>query len=174
MQNCTNNANGDVSLIIGNIWYLLFPLRSRYPQVLLERKTKLINRFLYKKNIFWGVLLNRVPTSTQLHPPSSSTFQPSPSSLQLPQRHWNQNIGRNQAISPNLGQKIQSCLFWLKIGPHSILQVPIPNPDLDFWNSDPKIYFWANLGQKNQSCPFCPKIDTHGISKMLSLILFRN
>ena len=46
----------------------------------------------------------------------------------------------------------------------------IPNPDLDFWNSDPKIHFWANLGPKIQSCPFCLKIGTHGISRMLILI----
>ena len=46
----------------------------------------------------------------------------------------------------------------------------ILNPDLDFWNSDPKIHFWANLGPKIQSCPFCLKIGTHGISRMLILI----
>ena len=46
----------------------------------------------------------------------------------------------------------------------------IPNPDLDFWNSDPKIHFWANLGPKIQSCLFCLKIGTHGISRMLILI----
>ena len=46
----------------------------------------------------------------------------------------------------------------------------IPNPDLDFWNFDPKIHFWANLGPKIQSCPFCLKIGTHGISRMLILI----
>ena len=46
----------------------------------------------------------------------------------------------------------------------------IPNPDLDFWNSDPEIHFWANLGPKTQSCSFCMKIGTHGISKMLILV----
>ena len=46
----------------------------------------------------------------------------------------------------------------------------IPNPDLDFWNSDPKIQFWANLGQKSQSCLFCLKVCIHGISRMLILI----
>ena len=53
---------------------------------------------------------------------------------------------------------------------HVILEVLILNPDLDFWNSDPKIHFWTNLGPKIQSCPFCLKIGTHGISKMLILI----
>ena len=48
------------------------------------------------------VLLNRAPTSTQLHPPP-------PSSLQHPQQHLNQNIARNWAISPNLGQEIKRC-----------------------------------------------------------------
>ena len=92
------------------------------------------------------------------HPPPPSSSQPPPSSLQHPQQYLNQNIARNWAISPNLGQKIKSCPFWLKIGTHGILEVLIPNPDLDFWNSDPKIHFWANLGPKIQSCPFCLKI----------------
>ena len=43
----------------------------------------------------------------------------------------------------------------------------IPNPDLDFRNLDPKIYFWANLDPKIQSCPFCLKIGAHSISNML-------
>ena len=104
---------------------------------------------------------------THLHPPPPSWFQPPPSSLQHPQQYLNQNIARNWAISPNLGQKIKSCPFWLKIGTHGILEVLIPNPDLDFWNSDPKIHFWANLGPKIQSCLFCLKIGAHSISRML-------
>ena len=121
------------------------------------------------------VLLNRTPnstqlhppppnsiqlisTSTRLHPPPPSSFQPPPSSLQLSQQYLNQNTGRNWAISPNLGQKIKNCPFWLKIGTHGKLEVLIPNPDLDFWNSDPKIHFWANLGPKIQSCPFVWKL----------------
>ena len=122
------------------------------------------------RTTFKRALLNRAPTSTQLHPPPPSSFQSPPSSLQHPQQYSNQNIARNWAISPNLGQKIKSCPFWLKIGTHGILEVLIPNPDLDFWNSDPKIHFWANLGPKSQSCPFCLKIGTHGISRMLILI----
>ena len=107
------------------------------------------------------VLLNRAPSSTQLHPtstqlhlPPPSSFRPLPSSLQYPQQYLNQNIARNWALSPNLGRKTKSCLFWLKIGTHGILEVLIPNPGLDFWNSDPKIHFWANLCPKIQSCLF--------------------
>ena len=70
----------------------------------------------------------------------------------------------------NLGPKIQSCPYYLKIGAHSVSRMLIPNPDLDFWNFDPKIHFWANLGQKTQSCQFCLKNGTHGISRMLILI----
>ena len=76
----------------------------------------------------------------------------------------------NWAISPNLARNIQSCSFWLKIGSHGILEVLIPNPDLDFWNSNPKIHFWANLGPKSLCCSFYLKIDIHGISRMLILI----
>ena len=70
----------------------------------------------------------------------------------------------------NLGPKIQSCPFCLKIGAHSVLRMLIPNPDLDFWNFDPENHFCANLGPKTQSCQFCLKIGTHGISRMLILI----
>ena len=113
---------------------------------------------------FWKwILLNRAATSIKVHPPP-------PSSLQHPQQYSNQNIARNWAISPNLGRKYQSCQFWLKIGWHGILEVLTQNQDLDFWNFDPKIHFWANLGLKSQSCPFYPKIGTHGISRMLILI----
>ena len=46
----------------------------------------------------------------------------------------------------------------------------IPNRDLDLWNSDPRIHFWANLDRKSQKCPFCLKIGTQSISTMLILI----
>ena len=116
-------------------------------------------------------------TYTQLHPPTPSSFQPPPSlfqpppsSLQHPQQYLNQKIAGNWAISPNLGQKIESCPFWLKIDTYGILEVLIPNRELYFWNSDTKIHSWANLGPKIQSCPFCLKIGTHGISRILILI----
>ena len=118
------------------------------------------------------------PSSTQLYPPPPrsfqsppSSFQSLPSSLQHPQQYLDQNIARNWAISPNLGRKIKSCPFSLKIDTHGILEVLILNIDLDFWSFDPKIYFWANLGPKSQRCLFCLKIGTHGISSMLILIL---
>ena len=41
MQNYTDNTNGDVSLTVENVWYFLFPLRSRCAYVLLERKINL-------------------------------------------------------------------------------------------------------------------------------------
>ena len=115
--------------------------------------------------------MHPAPTSsTQLHPPPPSSFQSPPSSLQHPQQYLNQNIAHNWAISPNLEQKIKSCPLWLKIGPYGTLEVLILNPDLDFWNSDPKIHFWANLDPKPKSCSFCLKIGTNGISRMLILI----
>ena len=60
--------------------------------------------------------------------------------------------------------------MWLKIGTLGILEVVIPNLDVDFWNSNPKILFWAKLGQKSQSCLFYLKIGTRSISRMLILI----
>ena len=73
-----------------------------------------------------------ISTSTQLHPAPPSSFQPPSSSLQHPKQHLNQNIARNWAISPNLGQEIKRCPIWMKIDTHGILEVLIPNPDLDF------------------------------------------
>ena len=121
---------------------------------------------------------------TQLHPSLPSSFQPLPSSIHLHSAHFSlhpalcntlNNI--RTKISHAIGQftqinwKIRTCPFWLKRGSQSMFEVLIPNQDLDFWNSDPKIHFWVNLGSKSQSCPFCLKIGTHAISKMLILIL---
>ena len=117
------------------------------------------------------VLPNRAPSSTQLHQPPSSSFQPPPSSLQHPQQYLNQNIARNWAISQNLELNIKNCPFWPKIGTHGILEVLIPNPGLDFWNSNSKIHFWANLGPKIKNCPFCLKIGAPSISRILILNL---
>ena len=108
-----------------------------------------------------------ISISTQLHPRPPSSCQPLPSSLQHPQQYLNQNIARDWAISPNLGQKIKGCPFWLIIGIYGILEVVIPNPDLGFWNSDPKIHFLATLGPKIQSSLFCLKFGAPSISRML-------
>ena len=43
----------------------------------------------------------------------------------------------------------------------------IPNPVLNVWNFDPKLYFWANFAPKSQSCPFCLKNGAHSISRKL-------
>ena len=138
-----------------------------------NREPPELSQYRFKRvwrTTFTRALLNHAPSSTQLHPPPLSSFQPPPSSLQHPQQYSNQNITRDWVISPNLGWNIQSCPFCLKIDSQGMLEVLIPNPDLDFWNSDPKILFWANLGSKSQSCPFCLEIDTHGISRILILI----
>ena len=81
-------------------------------------------------------------TSTQLISTSTQLHSPPPSSLQHPQQYLNQNI----VISPNLGQKIKSCPFFLKIGTHGILTMLILIPALVFWISDTKSIFgqiWA-------------------------------
>ena len=85
-----------------------------------------------------------ISNSTQLHPPPPSSFQPPPSFLQHPQQYLKQNVARNWAISPNLGQKIKSCPFWLKIGTHGILEVSrlrCPNVDVDVEVSESRLRF---------------------------------
>ena len=106
--------------------------------------------------------------------PCTHLHAPPPSSIYLHPGHFslhpalcntlNQNITCNWAISSNFDRKIQICPFWLNIGSQGMLEVLILNTDLDFWNSNPKINFWANLGSKNQSCPFFLKL-THMVSQ---------
>ena len=113
-----------------------------------------------------------------MHPPPASSIHLHPAYINLHLAHFSlhpafcntlNNIWTKilHVISPNLGRKIKSCPFWLKIDSLGILKVLILNPDLDFWNSDSKIHFWANLGPKIQSCLFCLKIGAHSISRML-------
>ena len=139
---------------------------SQYLSVFVEMKP-LVARFSmlgsYDKHTYHLSIMGITKPCTHLHPAPS----PPPSSLQHPQQYLNQNIARNCAISPNLGRKIKNCPFWLKIGTHGIMKVLIPSPHLDFWNSDPKINFWANLSPKIQSCSFCLKIGVLSISRML-------
>ena len=109
---------------------------------------------------------------TNLHPAPSTTTQFISTSTQLsatPSIIFEPKCCTNWVISPNLGWKTK-CPFWLKIGTLDIVEVMILNPELDFWNFDPKIKFWTNLDPNIQSCLFCLKIGTHGISRMLILI----
>ena len=55
-------------------------------------------------------------------------------------------------------QKVKIVGFVWKIGAYSISMILIPDPDLDFWNFDPKIYFWANLGPKIKNVCFVWKL----------------
>ena len=91
-----------------------------------------------------------ISTSTQLHQPPPSSIQPPPSSLQHHQQYLNENIGRNWAISPNLGQKIKSYPFWQKIGTHGILEVFILTKSrLRFLKFRPQNQFLIKVGPKN-------------------------
>ena len=124
--------------------------------------------------ILWKLgLLNRAPTSIQLHPPTPSSTQlhpPTPSSFQPPssythlhpahfsfhpafckhpQQYLNQNIGRNWEISPNLGRKIKSCPFWLKIGTHGYFGAVDSESRLRFLKFRPQNPFLGKFGPKN-------------------------
>ena len=107
------------------------------------------------------VLLNRRPTSTQLILISTKFFDMIRSKI-------SHLIGQFPQIYV---EKFKVVCFAWKLDTHGILEVQIPNPHLDFWNSNPKIHFWANFGRKSQSCPFCLKISKHSSLRMLILIL---
>ena len=131
---------------------IYFFIGSSLPNTVLQniwKLLKMLSEFSDNFGIKFWVLLNRAPSSTQLHPPSLSSFQPPPSSLQHPQQYLNQNIAHNWAISPNLGRKIKRCPFWLKIDTHVILEVLIPNPDLDFLKFRSQNPFLGKFGPKN-------------------------
>ena len=110
---------------------------------------------------------------TNLHPPPPSSFQPlcssfqhPPGSLQQPQQYLNQNIACNWAISPNLGRKIKSYPFWLKIGMHGILTMLILVPTLVFWTANSKSIFGKIWTEKVKVVCFAwnlahPHIHTH-------------
>ena len=106
-------------------------------------------------------------THFSLHPAPSTSTQLISASTQLsatPSTIFEPKYSRNWAISPNLGQKIKSCPFWLKIGTHGILEVLIPNPDFDFWNSYPKSIFGQIWAQKVKVVCFVWKL-VHMISQ---------
>ena len=95
---------------------------------------------------------------------ASTQLSATPSTLLEPKYHT------QLANFPKFRPKNSKLNVLTKHTTHSILEVLIPNPYLDFWNSDPKIHFWANLGRKRQRCSSFVKIGTHGISRMLILI----
>ena len=81
---------------------------------------------------------------------------------------WSIKIFPWQFLQKQESSNFNLICFWRLVWSlWKIMLILIPNPDLDFWNSDPKIHFWANLGPKIQSCPLCLKIGTHNISRMV-------
>ena len=117
--------------------------------------------FLFFKNPFHKGI-NK--PCTQLHPPPLSSFQPPPSSLQHSQQYSNLNIVRNWAIFPNLGRKILSCPFCLKIGAHGISRLLILIPTLVFWISNPKFLFGQIWAKKFKVVHFAWKL-AHMVSQ---------
>ena len=140
---------------------------------LVESKVFLVFSFFSK----W-ILLNRTPTSTQLHSlsVSSTHLHAAPStSIQLiltstqlsstPSALLESKTECSWAIFPNLGHKIQTGPFWLKICIHGILKALTPNPDWEFWNIDHrKIFFGQIWAEKVRNVCFARKL-THTVSR---------
>ena len=88
--------------------YVQPTLREMSRHVILNVGTNAVTTKQDPQQIAERVLLNHAPssiqlisTSTQLHPPPPSSFQPPSSPLQHPRQYLNQNIARTWAISPN-------------------------------------------------------------------------
>ena len=133
---------------------------------LLDKRSLLMKSFPF-------LMMGITKPCTQLHPSPPSAFQPPPSSfqfppssLQHPQQYLHQNIARKSAISPNLGQKIKTYLFWLKTGTHGTLDVLIPNPDFEIatsksifgqiWDQKFRVvrFVWKLVHMVSQGCRF--------------------
>ena len=151
---------------------LIILIKAYCVNVVVDIKPIYLNkRYLFQNKIYYldkGITkpcthLHPAPsTSTQLHRLPSSSFQPPTSSLLHPQQYLKQNIARNWAISPNLGQKTKSCPFWLKIGTYGILEVLIPN--LDPKIPTPKPIFGEIWAQKFEVVHFVWKL-VHELSQ---------
>ena len=64
----------------------------------------------------------------------------------------------------NLGRKIQSCSFWLKIGTHGISRMLILIPTIVFWIANPKSIFGQIWAEKVKAVCFAWKL-AHTVSR---------
>ena len=107
---------------------------------------------------------------THLHPPPSTSTQLISTSTQLsatPSTIFKSKILHVIGQFPQIKvEKTNVVHFDWKLT-RDIVEVLISNPELGFWNFDPKIHFWPNLGPKTQSCLLYLKIGAHSISRML-------
>ena len=83
---------------------------------------------------------------------------------------WNSDLKTH--FSANLGRKSQSCTFFLKIGTHDILTMPILIPKLIFWISNPKSIFGQIRAKKVKVIQFGWKL-AHRVSRQC-WFLFRH
>ena len=124
-------------------------------------------------------MLNRGPRSTYLHLPPLSSFQPPPNSTHLHATYFSfhsalcntLNVIRNQKLNvirqfPKFRRKISNLFNLTKNCTYGIFQMLISNPELYFWNCDPKIHFLDKPAPNSESCPFCLKINTNSISRI--------
>ena len=144
---------------------LIILIKAYCVNVVVDIKPIYLNkRYLFQNKIYY---LDKGITKpcTHLHPAPSTSTQLISTSTQLsatPSTILNQNIARNWAISPNLGQKTKSCPFWLKIGTYGILEVLIPN--LDPKIPTPKPIFGQIWAQKFEVVHFVWKL-VHELSQ---------
>ena len=93
-------------------------------------------------------------TSTPLISVSTQIF---PTLATLKEPKYRTHLGN----FPKFRLKNQTCLFWLKIDTHDILEEVIPNLDLDFRNFEHKIFFLGGeFGPRKSKLSIWLKIDT--------------
>ena len=99
-------------------------------------------------------LLNCAPSSIHLHAAHLSLHPSLCNTINVIRTKISHVFGE---LPKTWAAKFKVVHFNRKISAGGILVVLIPNLDLNFWNSDPKIQYLGKFGSKNSKLSFLPK-----------------
>ena len=99
-------------------------------------------------------LLNCTPSSIHLHAAHLSLHPSLCNTINVIRTKISHVFGQ---FPKTWAAKFKVVHFNRKISAGGILVVLIPNLDLNFWNSDPKIQYLCKFGSKNSKLSFLPK-----------------
>ena len=99
-------------------------------------------------------LLNCTPSSIHLHAAHLSLHPSLCNTINVIRTKISHVFGQ---LPKTWAEKFKVVHFNRKISAGGFLMVLIPNLDLNFWNSDPKIQYLGKFGSKNSKLSFLPK-----------------